>query len=80
MEQITAVDFYVFRDANVSVYFAIAYTVLYQSLKSSQYLKSNQSIFNISFGRFARNYVGTLAFHKISTLWRIGGITVFYAM
>ena len=42
MEQITAVDFYIFRGANVSVYFAIAYTVLYQSLKSSQYLKSNQ--------------------------------------
>ena len=42
MEQITAVDFYIFRGANVSVYCAIAYTVLYQSSKSNQYLKSNQ--------------------------------------
>ena len=30
-----------------------------------------KSIFNISFGRFAQNYVETVAFHKISTLWSL---------
>ena len=33
-----------------------------------------------NFGRIARNFAETVPFHKISTFWKLGEITTFYAV